>query len=95
MASKQEHDRYAAELTRRFEEFTRWAISNWPDKRFPLVQSDFRASRREIAEIAGPKLGEGEPEHVEAGSSTGHENTAPGIPVGMPQFVDVTPAPWP
>lgn len=94
MASKAEHDRYAAELTRRFEEFTRWAISNWPDKRFPLVSSDFRASRREIAEIIGPKLGEGEPEHTEAGRG-GRENTAPGIPVETQQFVDVTPAPWP
>lgn len=94
MASKEEHDRYAAELTRRFEEFTRWAISNWPDKRFPLVESDFRAARRELAEIAGPKLGEGDPEPVERGNA-GRENTAPGIPIDAQQFVDVTPAPWP
>jgi len=94
MASKEEHDRYAAELMQRFEEFTRWAISNWPDKRFPLVESDFRAARREIAEIVGPKLGEGEPEQAGSGNAGG-ENTAPGIPVDSPQFVDVTPAPWP
>jgi hypothetical protein len=94
MASKEEHDRYAQELTRRFEDFMRWAIANWPDKRFPLLESDFRESKRELAQIAGPKLGEGESGSHEAGQArTG--NTAPGIPVDAKQFVDVTPAPWP
>lgn len=94
MASKAEHDRYAQELNHRFEDFTRWAIVNWPDKRFPLVESDFRESRRELAQIAGPKLGEGEPGEVEVERPSAG-NTAPGIPVDAKQFVDVTPAPWP
>lgn len=94
MAGKEERDRYAQELTHRFEEFTRWAIANWPDRRFPLLDSDFAGSRREIAQIAGPKLAEGETDEQEsAGVQSG--NTAPGIPVNAKQYVDVTPAPWP
>lgn len=87
MASKEECDRYAAELTQRFEELTRWAIANWPKKEFPLLQSDFSESRREISEIAGSKLGEGG--EGETGS------TAPGIPASATQFRDVNPMPWP
>lgn len=94
MAGKEERDRYAQELTRRFEEFTRWAIVNWPDKRFPLLESDFVQSRREIAQIAGPKLAEGETDEQDSASMP-TENTAPGIPVDAKQYVDVTPAPWP
>jgi hypothetical protein len=86
MASKEECDRYAEELNRRFEELTRWAISNWPDKRFPLVEADFQEGRREIAHIAGARLNDVE-------SMDG--NTAPGMPVNEPQFVPVNPAPWP
>lgn len=84
MASNEEFDRYAAELTQRFEELTRWAIANWPRKEFPLLQSDFCASRREIGEIVGPKLGEGD-------TST----SAPAIPAGSAQYRDVNPMPWP
>ncbi|MGE5648574.1 hypothetical protein [Noviherbaspirillum sp. UKPF54] len=82
MASKEECDRYASELTQRFEEFTKWAIANWPKKEFPLLPSDFSEARREISEIVGPKLGEG-------------ENDAPGIPAGTAQYRDVNPMPWP
>lgn len=84
MASKQEHDKYAVELTRRFEELTKWAIANWPNKDFPLLPSDFDASRRELSEIVGPKLGDGDgptspfPEDPDAG-----------------QFRDMNPMPWP
>jgi hypothetical protein len=92
MAGKEECDRYAQELTRRFEEFTRWAIVNWPDRHFPLLESDFAASRREIAQIAGPKLGEVEQQDAD---SAQQGNTAPGIPVDARQYIDVTPAPWP
>jgi hypothetical protein len=94
MAGKAERDRYAQELTRRFEEFTRWAVANWPDRRFPLLESDFTESRREIAQIVGPKLAEGETDD-ETSQDTPSGNTAPGIPVDAKQYVDVTPAPWP
>lgn len=94
MAGKKERDLYAQELTRRFEEFTRWAIANWPDKRFPLLESDFTESKREIAQIVGPKLGDGDTDD-EVSENAQSENTAPGIPADAKQYVDVTPAPWP
>jgi hypothetical protein len=84
MASKAECDKYAAELTQRFEELTRWAISNWPDKKFPLLPSDFSESRREIAGIIGPKLGEGDASGPVA-SNTGNDG----------QYRDMNPMPWP
>lgn len=58
MASKEECDRYADELTRRFDDLMQWAITHWPRKDFPLMRSDFDASRRELSEILGPKLGD-------------------------------------
>ena len=84
MASKEECDRYAAELNRRFEELTSWAITHWPDKNFPLLKSDFNQSRREIAGIIGPKLGDGD-----SGSST------PGNDKDAAPFIDMKPMPWP
>jgi len=86
MASKSECDRYATELTRRFEELTRWAVVNWPQKEFPLLESDFSASRREIASIVGPKLGEGEPDS---------DHSALAIQKETEQYREVTPMPWP
>jgi hypothetical protein len=84
MASKEECDKYAAELTQRFEELTRWAISNWPRKDFPLLASDFSDSRREIGNIIGPKLGDGDESVPASGSG---KDAAP--------FIDMNPMPWP
>ena len=86
MASKEECDRYAAELTHRFDEFVKWALSNWPKPEFPLLLSDFTASRREISQIVGPKLGDGDE------SDTGPR---PAFGNGDAQFRDVNPMPWP
>lgn len=84
MASKEDCDKYAAEMAQRFEELTNWAMTNWPHKDFPLLQSDFDASRKEIGAILGSKLGDGQtnaavPEPAQNG----------------PQYVDMNPAPWP
>lgn len=83
MANKQECDRYATEIARRFEEFTQWAITNWPEKNFPLLSSEFAESRKEIGMILGSKLQQGQ---QEASSGSSQEPT---------QYVDVNPAPWP
>jgi hypothetical protein len=83
MASKEECDNYAAELTNRFEQFTMWAMENWPRKEFPLMSSDFSESRKEIAQIVGPKLGEGDSNPPDSRK----DDSAP--------FLDVTPMPWP
>jgi hypothetical protein len=84
MASKEECDQFAAALTERFDELTGWAIENWPKKEFPLLQSDFTDSRREIGEIIGPKLGEGD-ENLP--SSQKGDDSAP--------YIDMNPMPWP
>jgi hypothetical protein len=81
MASKEECDKYAAELTGRFEELTQWAIENWPNKGFPLLRSDFTESRREFAQIAGPRLGDGDTDTPPSATE------AP--------FIDMNPMPWP
>ncbi len=83
MASKAECDRYAAELSQRFEDLTKWAVANWPNKEFPLLLSDFSESRREIGQVLGPKLGDGEGTHL--------------VPAGGvdTQYRGVNPMPWP
>jgi hypothetical protein len=81
MADQNQRDQYAAELARRFEEFTEWAIAHWPHTESPLLASDFEASRKELGEILGPKLGADE------------NNTPAAVPDR--QYVQVNPAPWP
>jgi len=69
------------ELWRRYEEVQQWAIENWPDRERPLSASDFVAARKEILALgtAGSGARQRTPEPAEGG----------------PQYVDVTPAPWP
>jgi hypothetical protein len=83
MASKEEYDQFATELTKRFEALTQWAMENWPNKEFPLLQSDFSASRREIGEIIGPKLGDGD------------QNASPSRKDDSAPYLDMNPMPWP
>ncbi|HJV86526.1 MAG TPA: hypothetical protein VJ698_13720 [Noviherbaspirillum sp.] len=83
MATKQECDKYAAELIQRFEDLTRWAITNWPNGESPLLPSDFNESRREIGRIVGPKLGDGSPS--DESMSNGESR----------QYIDMNPMPWP
>lgn len=83
MATKEECDRYATEVAHRFEEFTQWAIANWPNKNFPLLSSDFTESRKEVGMILGNKLHEGQ-----TSTDSGNEGDSK-------QYIDVTPAPWP
>lgn len=85
MASKDECDQYAAELTRRFDEMVQWALMNWPTPAYPLLSSDFSEARREIAHIIGSKLGEGE----------AADNAIPGEAPDAPPFVNMNPMPWP
>jgi hypothetical protein len=84
MASKTECDKYASELTQRFDELTRWAIANWPKKNFPLLNSDFSASRREISAIVGPRLGEGDKD----GEAADRKRDSG-------QYIETNPMPWP
>jgi hypothetical protein len=90
MAGREEYDRYAAELAQRFEDWVGWAITHWPRENYPLLSSDFEASRRELSQILGPKLGDPD----QAASETGPE------PKNSPhdqheQYRDTKPMPWP
>lgn len=82
MASKEACDDYAAELTRRFDELTKWAIENWPKKEYPLLFSDFSEARREISQILGSKLGDA-------------QEAAPGAGTQDGQYIEMNPMPWP
>jgi len=84
MFEKERYDQYAAEALKRFEDFTLWAIANWPNKNFPLLQSDFDQSRKELSQIIGPKLGSGDEKHS---SDPSVSNAS--------QYFDQNPAPWP
>ncbi|QRX83192.1 hypothetical protein [Glaciimonas sp. PAMC28666] len=88
MNDKEKRDEFADELTRRFDELTHWAIEHWPVASFPLMPSDFSESGKEISEILGPKLAQGESDNSndpQITSQSEHE----------PQYVNVTPMPWP
>jgi len=76
-------DEYASELLRRFEDLTHWAIAHWPEKNYPLMQSDFANARREISVILGRRLQEGV-------SST----PRPSGPDDA-EYIELNPTPWP
>lgn len=61
-------------------------MENWPNKDFPLMQSDFVETRNEIANIVRPKLGT-------VGGNSGQ--TASSSVPDDPQYIDMKPAPWP
>lgn len=83
MTTKDDYDRFAAEMVRRFEDFTTWAKENWPDTQSPLLDSDFASMRKEIAEMVGPRLGDS------------YGENAPEPADHTTQYVNVTPMPWP
>lgn len=87
MSDKETRDRFAKEMARRFDEFTAWAIEHWPVKSFPLMQSDFVESGKEISEILGSRLA------VDEDAGGGNGNTTQSE--YEPQYVSVTPMPWP
>jgi len=86
MATKEECDQYAAELTRRFDDLVHWAMANWPRSEYPLLLSDFTASRREISQIVGAKLGDADDDDALPRPAFGGDDR---------QFRDTNPMPWP
>ncbi|CAL62543.1 Hypothetical protein; putative Zn-dependent hydrolase domain [Herminiimonas arsenicoxydans] len=84
MLNQNEPDLFQIELKQRFEELVRWAVAHNPDRSAPLSEADFDAARKEITKLAAHDLSLGErnakiPEPAENG----------------PQYINVTPAPWP
>jgi hypothetical protein len=84
MANKEQCDRFANEMARRFEDLVKWATENWPNKDTPLLSSDFSESRKEIGQILGPRLSEGRTDLPELPGENRSED-----------YVQTTPAPWP
>lgn len=74
-------DDYSKELITRFEQFRKWAMDNWPVPDQPLNTADFSATEREINLLLGARLHT----QLEAHAPEDFE----------PQYLPVTPAPWP
>jgi hypothetical protein len=75
---------FAAEMKRRFDELTEWAIAHSPNQNAPLRKADFELCRREIEKLADRDFDMSErnarvPEPSENG----------------PQYVNMNPTPWP
>lgn len=81
MQNEEQRRQFVNELWRRFEEVQQWAVEHWPDAERPLSSADFVEARKEILAL---------------GTMTSELNRqAPEPEDGGPQYVDVTPAPWP
>ena len=52
MKNKEQCDQFAVEMAGRFEDFAKWAIEHWPSGGYPLLQSDFSESRKEVARLS-------------------------------------------
>jgi len=84
MTDKERYDAFASAFMQHFDGLIHWAMVNWPNEKFPLMESDFVQSRREISQILGPKLGDPEPPRPSHGRGEKE-----------PSYLDVAPAPWP
>ncbi|AMO95107.1 hypothetical protein CFter6_2435 [Collimonas fungivorans] len=72
---------YSKELNNRFKQLRRWAMDNWPLSDQPLTTADFSAAEHEIQLLLGAKL---------------HSQLPASMPEDIePQYLPVTPAPWP
>lgn len=88
MSSNKCDDAFAKEALRRFDDFVSWTINNWPHGPAPLSGGDFNAGRRELATLLGPRL--------DAGAGAAKETyNFPEDTDANPQYISVTPAPWP
>lgn len=81
MENEQLRRQFINEVWRRFEEVQNWAIANWPDKEHPLSSSDFVEARKEILALGM--------------TETESNRRVPEPEQGGPQYIEVTPAPWP
>ena len=83
MENSEQRRQFVGELWRRLEALQEWAIHNWPDQQHPLSSANFVEARKEILALG----------HLDTAK---HAATGAAEPAdGGPQYVDVTPAPWP
>jgi hypothetical protein len=78
---------FAAELMARFEDFTAWAVDNWPKEgnggNYAPSQADFAAARKNVERLCGMH----DPARVQADEPAPED--------GGEQYVSINPAPWP
>jgi hypothetical protein len=84
MEHNDQRTRFINEVWQRFLAVQDWAIANWPDPAHPLSSSDFVHARQEILGLGDPRTS----------PRNGNQNAAEPED-GGPQYVDVTPTPWP
>jgi hypothetical protein len=95
-ASDKDRALFSAEIKRRFEELTAWAIANYPDHQHPLGDADFSICRQQIALLAEPRPPEKQNIRPDADASINEQNKSIPEPSDSgPQYVGVTPSPWP
>ncbi|PHV06336.1 hypothetical protein CSQ96_15995 [Janthinobacterium sp. BJB412] len=83
MENSDQRRQFVGELWRRFEALQEWAILNWPDQQHPLSSANFVEARKEILALGHDEIfKQAEPSAAEPAD-------------GGPQYIDVTPAPWP
>jgi hypothetical protein len=92
---------FSAEMKRRFEDLAAWAIENCPDRQNPIKDADFNTCRQQIVALAGgvrkhenQRLKQDANQDVK--QDIDHQNKAIPEPSDSgPQYVNVTPSPWP
>lgn len=88
---------FSAEMKRIFEELAAWAIENCPDRQHPIKDADFNTCRQQIAALAdGACAHENQRLKQDVNEDIDHQNKAIPEPSDSgPQYVNVTPSPWP
>lgn len=83
--------RFHAEMQQKFEAFMEWAIANCPER--ALTNKDFNPCRQQIAQLVDRLRGQ---QQDHAMQSMNEQNKAIPEPSDSgPQYVNVTPSPWP
>lgn len=88
--------RFTAEMQQKFETLVEWAIANCPER--ALTDKDFNPCRQQIAQLTD-RLHDQQQDHEKQGmnqQSMNEQNKAIPEPSDSgPQYINVTPSPWP
>lgn len=82
---------FNADMRQKFEAFVAWAIANCPER--ALTDQDFTPCRQQIAQLA--ERNDGQQAAHEKQSINEQNKAIPEPSESGPQYVNVTPSPWP
>ncbi len=82
---------FSVEMQQKFETFVAWAITNCPEP--GLTDTDFKQCRQQIVQLA--EFHHGQPHDPEKQSMNEQNKAIPEPSENGPQYVNVTPSPWP